>query len=45
MNDNMKINFTKNALTLKILIPSQKNKEADFNLNLNAKTLEEEINY
>ena len=45
MNDKMKINFTKNTLTLKILIPSQKNKEADFNLNLKAKTLEEEINY
>ena len=45
MNDNMKINFTKNALTLTILIPSQKNKEADFNLKLKAKTLEEEINY
>ena len=46
MNDKMKFNFfKKNTLILKILIPSQKNKEADFNLNLKAKTLEEEINY
>ena len=45
INDETKIDFGNNSLTLKIFLPSQKNKEADFVLNLKKKSLEEEINY
>ena len=45
INNKIKIKFEENSLTLKIFIPSQKNKEADFVLNLKPKSLEEEIDY
>lgn len=45
INAQSKIEFRDNSLILKIFVPNQKNKEADFVLNLKKMTLEDEINF
>ena len=45
INDQIKIDFRDNSLILKIFVPNQKNKEADFVLNLKKMTLEDEISF
>jgi len=45
LNDQTKIEFKDKILALKVILPSQKNNEAEFILNLKKKSLEEEISY
>ena len=45
LNDQTKIEFKDKMLALKVILPSQKNNEADFMLKLKKKSLEEEVNY
>ena len=45
INDKANISFSDDNLKFKILLPSQKNKEAEFILYYKKKSLEEEINY
>ena len=45
INEETKIDYGDNSVTLKIFLPCKKNREVDFNLNLIKMSLEEEVNY